>query len=438
MTKSKASPVCATFDAGLSCGRRTAELLPRMPPFSVEQREWLNGFLLGLLSTAEGHGEQAEHPGSGTHSRQGSSPCIGPDRWSPYAAPVREVAAVEGSGRPLHRIVLDLEGSRVRYQAGGWLGVCPQNDPDCVRQLLRILGARGQEEVVTARAVMPLWRALLEELDIQRVTPELLESMATAARSREEMLRLRQLSDEGFGSEPSVTALLKRFPSARPSAQSVVSSLLPLEPCLYPIASAPAQAPLQVEVAVLMGDPAEDPPCGLVSSFLARRLRPGDWLPVFAEQSQLTLPADTTTPVIFFGEGLGLALCRSLLEERVATGARRRNWVVAGDGAFSSTFAHLQATGALTRWTQCYDPRTSGESGATALAGLLDGQAEPLWRWLVDRSTILVSGPLSWLVAVQDLLLHLVAHQGRMGPDRARLYLEELREEGRLLTQSVG
>ena len=71
------------------------------------------------------------------------------------------------------------------------------------------------------------------------------------------------------------------------------------------------------------------------------RVQPGDTVPVFIEHNDnFRLPASADAPVIMVGPGTGVAPFRAFLQEREATGAGGRNWLLFGDRHFHTDFLY--------------------------------------------------------------------------------------------------
>jgi len=72
-----------------------------------------------------------------------------------HAVPVKRVEALRhGDGPAVHRVVLDVSGTGIRYAAGDRCGVLPESAPDVVERTLSALRATGDEPV----QLDALWR----------------------------------------------------------------------------------------------------------------------------------------------------------------------------------------------------------------------------------------------------------------------------------------
>src|SRR5262249_38229344 len=79
---------------------------------------------------------------------------------------------------------------------------------------------------------------------------------------------------------------------------------------------------------------------GVASNYVADRLRRGGRVRVKLSPSKhFTLPA-TDTDIIIVGPVTGVAPLRAFVQERRATQARGRSWLVCGDGTFTHDFLY--------------------------------------------------------------------------------------------------
>lgn len=427
------------FKAGLAHGRNAQSLIPKDAPFSAAQRAWLQGFLTGIFAEGERSGTQDAPAGRAPSrsTRPSTSPrsphppgrnadSIRPSRHSrnnPFAARIVSVDPVAESPVRVVKFALDLEGSEFSYSASDALGVFPQNEPDVVRSLLRMVGARGQETVETARGTGPIWRALLEELDVGKPTAGLLELLADVARAKDEREHLQQLLKSPEATGLTIPALLRRFPSARPRASEFAGALEPMQPSHYPLVSLTAAGTHTVEaLATLESAPMRQ--FGRASDFVRENMTAGRWLPVFAEPAEGSLPDDAEAPVVLFASGANSARCQCFLQHRAAISARGRNWVFTDTRWFENDFSEWQRLGRLARCN------VSNAGAIDALAALLEEQSDTLWTWIVDRSFLCAFGSESELAAISASLKRVAISRGRIAPEAADHWLEQLMTEG--------
>src|SRR5882757_6331033 len=96
----------------------------------------------------------------------------------PFPARVTEnrILSKPGSAKETRHFAVDLTGSGLHYKAGDSLGVFATNRESEVDDLLRLLGARGDEPVSPAMlklpAPIPLREALTSRLSLASPTPK--------------------------------------------------------------------------------------------------------------------------------------------------------------------------------------------------------------------------------------------------------------------------
>jgi sulfite reductase (NADPH) flavoprotein alpha-component len=356
------------------------------------------------------------------------------DAHNPYATRIVRMASVAAA---TELIELDVEGVELDHHAADDLCICPQNDPEAVRRVLHALDVRGQQLVSTPRGSEPAWRALLEQYDLGRVTPGLARLLAEHARLRDEA---RHLLDLARGAEPlvfDVPNLLRRFPSARPPLAEVLDQLARLEPSAYPIASSREAEPDRLAFCTRVPTAEGEHGFGVASEFVRARLRIGEWLSVYTRPSErLALPDDELCPLVFIVDALGLARARACVRERAHRRSLSRTWVIPCLPLEPDCAAELEAwrtNGTLTRYSPCDALPTAAEERARGILGPI---ADPLWRWIVDSSAVVIS------VADRDLsdalereLGSTLALRRRMPAEAAPAQLEALLAAGRLIVE---
>ncbi len=426
------------FKAGQACGRGARATLPQGVLFSDEQRAWLQGFLIALLeSSSDSCGAtgarqtessllQQEHRSMAPGLTRRSTPEDALPRHSrvnPFAARITEVTSVSSGPDRVLRFVLDVEGSDLAFDPCSTLGVAPQNAPDLVRQLLRTLGARGQEVVDSPRGANPLWRVLLEELEIRRPSKALVELLAEVARAGDERDHLRQMVDASAPCELTVQGLLRRFPSARPRPRDFAQALHPLVPSFYPVVAFATSGPETVEALTVL-DERPNAGFGAASPFVRENLEVGRWLPIFAAPAETALPDDPDAAVVVFTCGITVARARCFLDYRSGTGARGRNWVFSDTRWFDSEFTGWQRSGRLTRWHSTSVP------GPDALMELIEAQGATLWSWIIDKSILCACGSEPEVAKIAEALQRLAVNEGRMSADAAKEWMAGLLRAG--------
>lgn len=350
-----------------------------------------------------------------------------------------------GSDKDTRHFVLSLAGSGIEYQAGDSLGVYPINPPKEVEDVLRRLGATGQERVILPRAEapVPLKLALVANLALNGPTRKILETMHQRAADSEERERLgKLLAPEGAVSLKAYLEsrhyvdVLGDFPGVRLTPQEFVDHLRRLTPRLYSIASSPKAHPGEVHLTVVVVRYHMNgrDRVGVCSSFLADRVKEIETLvPVFLAQSHFRPPADGARDCIMVGPGTGIAPFRAFVEERSATCAAGRNWIFFGDQREATDFLYEDewkaalGDGRLHRLDAAW---SRDQQQKIYVQDRMREQGGELWRWLEGGAHLYVCGDAKRMAKDVDAVLHeIVAREGGMSPEAAVDYVKRLKKE---------
>ena len=255
---------------------------------------------------------------------------------NPFEAEVAALHPITSSrseSETLH-LELDLTGSGLSYEPGDTLGIAPTNAPSLVDA---ILGAAGLAGDAAAR------EALIRERDITTLTPKLIADYAAltgeaklAALAADEAARTAFIA----GRQP--LDLFEAFPH-RIDAGQLAGLLRKLPPRYYSIASSQKLVgdAAHLAIAKVAYESAGRTRLGVASGMVAERLREGDTLPIHIKANpHFRLPEDSSAPIVMIGAGTGIAPYRAFLQEREATGASGRTWLIFGHRRFTHDFLY--------------------------------------------------------------------------------------------------
>lgn len=368
---------------------------------------------------------------------------------NPFPAVVTENRLLNGPGsaKDTRHIVVSIAGSGLQYKAGDSLGVFPSNRPQEVDAILALLGADGGEPVALPKAVHPLAlrEALSTKLALAGPTRRIVETMAAKASEPAEKAKLTGLlapeSKELLASwldEREFVDLLAEFPSARPGPQELVDHMRRLMPRLYSVASSQRAHPLEVHltVAAVRYTTNGRERVGVCSTYLADRVPVGCApMPVFVSRSHFGPPEDASRDAIMVGPGTGVAPFRAFLQDRVATGAKGRNWLFFGDQKRATDFLYEEewnrwlADGSLTRLDTAF---SRDQLNKIYVQDRMREKAGELWAWISAGGFFYVCGDAKRMAKDVDVALHdVVAGQGRMSPAEAVDYVKLMKKEKR-------
>jgi sulfite reductase (NADPH) flavoprotein alpha-component len=336
---------------------------------------------------------------------------------------------------------ISLTGSGLSFEPGDSMAVYATNDPPLVEEIIRALGATGDEIVPAAKnETAPLRQALLRNYTITTPTPKFLKAIverASAAPLLKELLQPDHKHDLQvylWGME--IIDFLLQHPSAKFTPEEFVSLLTKLQPRLYSVASSLRVYPDSVHliVDVIRYESHGRPRKGVASTFLAERCNDQP-VPVFPSVAKHFHLPENDADIIMVGPGTGIAPFRAFLQERRAVDARGRNWLFFGaqhekyDYSYGEEFEELKRQNFLTR-LQCAFSRDKEHK--VYVQHRMQENAAELWRWLDTGAYFYVCGDaLKMAKDVDAALRAIVQEQGGKSPEEAQTYVEQMKADKR-------
>lgn len=371
----------------------------------------------------------------------------------PFPARVTENRLLNrsGSAKDTRHLVVNLAGSGISYAAGDSLGVFPANAPELVAEIIRRLGASGDEPVSPAALKLavpaPLREVLSGRLALAGPTRRFVELLAARTgdateRSRLDSLLAPEAKDAlaAYLGEREFIDLLEEFPGARLPPQEFVDQLRKLMPRLYSIASSARVHPSEVHltVAVVRYVTNGRQRQGVCSTYLADRVVPlATPVPVFVSESHFRVPADGSRDIIMVGPGTGIAPFRAFVQERAAAGASGRNWLFFGDQRRATDFLYEEEweewlrRGVLSRLDLAF---SRDQAEKVYVQDRMRAAADELWKWLEGGASLYVCGDAKRMAKDVDAALHeIVASRGGRDAAGAVDYVKRLKKEHRYL-----
>ena len=408
--------------------RRTAERVDCDLEYEEKFTSWLSAALSSLGSPAADTGGLVS-PLMGAWTDVNAPTPISPapafDRQRPFPALLLTSRNLNspGSAKQVNHVEFDLADSGLMYEAGDALGVFPHNCPELVNELLTVLGCDGEEAVPAPdKTVTSLRHALTELYDLGKPSAELVALYATGG-SGGTAVALHHVID-----------VVATGAAVKVAPVDFVRTLRKLQPRLYSISSSPRAHGRHVHLTVgavrydLHGRGRK----GVCSTFLADRATAGESrVRVFVHANKAFRPAAPETPMIMVGPGTGIAPFRGFLHDRLAAGARGRNWLFFGDQRSATDFlyrdelATLQQSGVLTRLDTAFS-RDQVEK-VYVQHRMLENAAE-LYAWLEAGAHFYVCGDASRMAKDVDAALHTVVQRaGGKSAEQATDYVQALK-----------
>ncbi|MEI7024084.1 sulfite reductase subunit alpha [Paenibacillus sp. y28] len=342
----------------------------------------------------------------------------------------------QGSEKETRHYVFDLKGSGLHYNAGDALGVWPTNCPELVAEILAAVRLEPSTPVtVKDRGEMTITEALLKHFEIARITPSMLQLIRE--RSGSEVLGDLLRSDNKaelkkwlWGRQ--LADVLQLFPITV-SAAELTQQLKPLQPRLYSISSSPKAHPDEVHITVSTVRYAHHGKArnGVCSAFLADRSASGTEIPVFVQKSaSFYPPANPDAPMIMVGPGTGVGPFLGFLQERQATGAKGKNWLLFGEQRAASDFyfkeelEEMLKAGVLHRLDTAFS-RDQPEK-VYVQHRMIEYGAE-LWDWIREGAHFYVCGDASQMAKdVDTALKQIIQKHSGMSARETEAYVKEM------------
>jgi sulfite reductase (NADPH) flavoprotein alpha-component len=340
-----------------------------------------------------------------------------------------------GSGKDVRHVELSLEGSGLTYQPGDALGLWPTNPPALVDAVLALLRLDGDREVAHGGHALPLRHWLSAKRELTKLARPFLQRHAernpgdvALAAILADADALRRLLETQH-----LVDLLQRHPGDW-NGDELVAALRPLAPRLYSLASSQkvvgAEAHLTVDRVGFGGTQV-----GAASHLLATS-GDGAKLPVYIETNdRFRLPKDPARDIVMIGPGTGVAPFRGFVQERAATAAVGRNWLLFGgrtrrdDFLYQLEWQQALKSGDLTKLDLAF---SRDQAHKIYVQDRLHEHGRELYAWLQDGAYLYVCGDATRMARdVEATLLDIVATHGGHDADGAREFLAELAQQGR-------
>ena len=362
-------------------------------------------------------------------------------RKNPLSAKIlsKELLTSKIDEKKTWHIEIDLIGSGMEFTPGDSLAIFPENNPDLVNELLKLLNFTGNEIVPTPSKIeTDLRNALTKDYAITKPDKKLLRAVAEQVNNHtlSELLapeKKQELNHYLWGRE--VIDLILENPSVKFSAEEFVGLLKKLNVRLYSIASSLKHSPNQVDltVAVVEYESHNRSRQGVCSSWVSERTEIGDQAQCFITPGKgFRLPdPDDSSPIIMCGPGTGVAPFRAFMQERKATNAKGDAWLFFGeiheDGCFfyENEWEEYLNDGTLNKISTAWS-RDQEEKIYVQHKILEEGKE--FWSYLERGAIFYVCGDAERMAPDVDKALHqIIQEHGNKSEDEAIEYVNELK-----------
>jgi len=345
----------------------------------------------------------------------------------------------KGSQKETLHIDIDLAGSGIDYAVGDSFGVFPHNEPTLVDAVLAVLHAPPDFPI----AGRPLREVLTDSVSLG-VAPDMLFQLISYITGGERRQKAKVLASggdpDGDAKTLDVLAALEKFPGVRPDPEALIEALDPLQPRLYSIASSPKGMPgkMALTINTVRYKIGKRNRFGVASTYFADRIAPGTKIKAYVQKAaHFGLPADPATPIVMIGPGTGIAPFRAFLHERMATGAKGRNWLFFGhqhrdhDFFYEDELSGLRAAGVLTQLSLAW---SRDDVQKFYVQDRMREVGRELWAWLAEGAHVYVCGAITMGKDVERAMVDVIAAHGARTNDQSVAFLAELKKSNRYHT----
>ena len=366
-------------------------------------------------------------------------------RKNPFPSELTERVMLNGAGSAKETIHLEfsLEGSGLEYEAGDALAVIPHNAQDVVDAILAATKLDGSATVTLKDGECTLSDALTRKLDATAISLPVLKRYNEIALNDQlteliDPANKAKLNDYIHGRE--IIDVLVDFPANEITADQLAGIMRKLPPRLYSIASSLKAHPGEVHltVGVVRYDSNGRERKGVCSSFLADRIEEGSTVDIFVTPNKhFKVPANPDAPLIMVGPGTGIAPFRAFIEERQATEAKGKNWLIFGDQHYLTDFLYQTewqsylSDGVLTKLDVAF---SRDQAEKVYVQDRMRENAKELYAWLEQGASFCVCGDATRMAHDVDKALHdVIAQEGGLSEEAAVDYVKQLKADKRYL-----
>ncbi|XP_057654372.1 NADPH--cytochrome P450 reductase [Diorhabda carinulata] len=394
------------------------------------------------------------------------------DAKNPFLSKIKVNRELHKSGdRSCMHIEFDIEGSKMRYDAGDHLAVYPINDIElveklgkyCAKDLNTIFSLINTDEESSKKHPFPCpcsYRtALLHYVDItQNPRTHILKELAEYCSDPAEKEKLKLMSTttpEGkalyqqwiIEDNRNIIHILEDMPSCHPALDHLCELLPRLQPRYYSISSSPKLYPNTVHITAVVVE--YDTPTGrhnkgVATTWLKMKIPDPEkelpTVPIFIRKSQFRLPTKSQIPIIMIGPGTGFAPFRGFIQERnhckeegkpvgetvLYFGCRKKS----EDFIYEEELLDYEKKGLVT----LHLAFSRDQPQKIYVTHLLEKQADEVWKIIGDNNghVYICGDAKSMATDVRAILTKILQDKGSMTEEQASAYLKKMETQKRL------
>ncbi len=363
----------------------------------------------------------------------------------PYYATVQAKANLNGHGSPkeTYHLELIIDKPGLQYLPGDTCAVMAQNSDTLIEALLSALHLHGDTTLATGETLAHALRT--RELTV--LIPSVIAKHNALAKSPElDAILADDARLKAYIHGRDVVDLVTDYPVAY-TPEDLLAVLRAAPPRLFSITSAQVLHPGRLDLLVgalrysSLGRERE----GMVSTYLADRVRVGEKVPVFIRPNDgFRMPEDHSSPLIMIGAGTGVAPFRSFLQARALLPHSEpvgKSWLFFGNPHEATDFLYREEweqylrNGTLSRLTTAF---SRDQQEKRYVHHLLLEHADEIYTWLESGAKVYVSGATDMAHDVFAALVACAARAANLSDEEAQAYGKKLRRSGQYLEDVYG
>jgi sulfite reductase (NADPH) flavoprotein alpha-component len=338
-------------------------------------------------------------------------------------------------------LTLSMKNFGKEYHPGDSFGVFTPNPRLLVDDLLKTMAYDGTKAIKEGTQVRLLKEILLYDYELTLITPVVVKKYAQVS-GREDLQKLvtNETALEKFCETHDVLDLVSLFP-ANIQPEDFLNMLRKLNPRLYSVASSPLVYPdeLHLTASIMEYQLNGRLHRGVCSTLFNDLLEVSETVPIVHEPNEkFRLPKNDNTPVIMIATGTGIAPFRGFLQERNHRNANGLNWLIFGDRHSDSDYLYgeelnyYHKSGLLTRLDLAF---SRDQKVKIYVQYFMEKHSKEFYHWIHEKKAIvyLCGNKRTMGKDVRETLSDIIRKEGKMNPDQADKYMEEMSLEKRLL-----
>ena len=323
---------------------------------------------------------------------------------------------------------IEIQADDVQYLPGDSIGIIPENKKEIVEKIIEITAIDPATNLDHKDELISVYNLLKKKLNILNLPERVVKKYASVVQQEIPATNIDLLD------------LLKIY-SVKDANQfiEIIKILEPIAPRLYSISSSPEAHPGEVHITVAKNcfKINNEVKYGLASEFLSLLNEDNELQFYVSPNNNFRLPEEDKN-IIMIGPGTGIAPFRSFLWERDSTVASGKNWLFFGDQHFICDFLYqteiqnFVETNLLTRIDTAF---SRDQQEKIYVQHKIQKNGAEFFEWLQAGSYVYLCGakePMS--NDVEQAILQVIETFGERSKEEAKQYLENLKEEGRYLT----